>query len=398
MRTYFLLLLFLSLLLGCKEKPTATDSEAVTSQRDSLESELKSIAESKVLPGFGVSVFTKDSILYQRGFGFSNIQKETPYTTDNVQIIASVTKTLVGIALMKVVEDGLVHLDDDINHHLAFDVKNPNFPDEKITIRMLAAHTSSIGGTKKSDKGYRFESKLLASQFPEAYGPLLDVYNKDEEIALADFLKYKLSKGEKWYEKAIFNTEQPGTSYEYSNLGIALLAHIIELKTGQSFDRYAKELILDPLKMTASTWHVSEVSPEKQVTYYNEILNVVPNYHIITYPDGGLYSSVEELTLFLQEMIKGYNGESNVLSKGSFREMMRKQFKGDELPDGLCWDLSFDGLVGHSGNDFGTATLMYFNPKTGIGRILFTNISVETEAQEDAFYGVFNTLFSYDLN
>jgi hypothetical protein len=55
-------------------------------------------------------------------------------------------------------------------------------------------------------------------------------------------------------------------------------------------------------------------------------------------------------------------------------------------------------LIGHAGNDFGTATLMYFSPKTGIGRILFTNISIETEEQENAFYEIYNKLFEYDFS
>jgi len=96
--------------------------------------------------------------------------------------------------------------------------------------------------------------------------------------------------------------------------------------------------------------------------------------------------------------MKGYSGESSLLSKESFREMMSHQYDKEELTEGLCWDLSIEGLIGHAGNDFGTSTLMYFSPESGIGRILFTNISTENEDQEETFYGIYNLLFKYDLS
>ena len=123
----------------------------------------------------------------------------------------------------------------------------------------------------------------------------------------------------------------------------------------------------------------------------------MPKYQIITYPDGGLYSSVSDMTRYLQEMMKGLEGKSSIMTKKSYQEMMRKQFDGEELTEGICWDLSFEGLIGHAGNDFGTTTLMYFSPETGIGRILFTNISIEREEQEETFYEIYNLLFKYDL-
>jgi len=56
-----------------------------------------------------------------------------------------------------------------------------------------------------------------------------------------------------------------------------------------------------------------------------------------------------------------------------------------------------DDLIGHAGNDFGTSTVAYFSPSTGIGRILFSNISIEKEEQADTFYGIYNLLFEYDF-
>ena len=64
-----------------------------------------------------------------------------------------------------------------------------------------------------------------------------------------------------------------------------------------------------------------------------------------------------------------------------------------EIEGGLGWDLSISCCVGHGGNDFGVATVMYFEPRTGLGRIIFTNISIESDEVDDLFYGIMNLLF-----
>ena len=385
------------LLFSCKEKGKVVHKVQPNVAMDSLIIELNDFQKAEVLPGFAVSIFTKDSILFQRGFGYSDLKNKSPYRIDDVQIIASITKTLVGVALMKSVEDGKLDLDDSINSILPFEVLNPFYPDETITVRHLATHTSTIADSKYSDKGYRFEQPLVLADFSKDYSEILPLYNKTEMYSMYEFLEKKLTKYGEWYEKGVFLNERPGIRYEYSNLGIALLALILEIKTEKSLDEFTKELLLKPIGMEASTWKLEEAKNNNHVTYYNEFYNEVPQYHIITYPDGGLYSSVSDMTRYLQEMMKGIEGESSIMTKKSFQEMMRKQFDGEELTEGVCWDLSFEGLIGHAGNDFGTTTLMYFSPETGIGRILFTNISIEREKQQNTFYEIYNSLFKYDL-
>jgi len=386
-------------ILSCQQKKAATNSkDTYSQQKDSLTIELQNIQNNNILPGFAVSIFTKDEILYQKGFGYSNIKTKQPYTVQNVQIIASITKTLIGVALMKAVEDGKLNLDEEVNDILPFNVSNPKFPDNSITVRHLATHTSSISSTKNSDKGYRFETPILKENFPEAHHKYFEDLNKTEDLSMSDFLERKLSQQGRWYEESTFISSEPGTTYEYSNLGATLLAHCIEIRTGESFKKYTDNLILKPLKMNSSTWNLEEVNQEEVVIYYNEILNEVPRYKIVSYPDGGLYSSVSDLTKYFQEMMKGHIGEGKLLNNTSYQEMMTKQYDDEELTEGLCWDLSMGtDLIGHSGNDYGTSTVAYFSPSSGIGRILFSNISIEKDEQSDAFYGMYNLLFKYDF-
>ena len=388
------------LILSCKkkvEKNVAADSSIM--EADSLTNQLQEIQEKNILPGFAVSIFTNDEILYQKGFGYSNINTKQPYSINSVQMIASITKTLIGVSLMKAVEDGKLTLDEEVNDILPYKVTNPMFPNKSITIRHLATHTSSISDTKNSDKGYRFETPILKENFPEAHHKYFENLNKLDKLSMANYLQYKLSKQGRWYEESVFISSEPGLTYEYSNLGATLLAHCIEIRTGKSFKEYTDKLILKSLKMNSSTWDLDEVNQEQEIIYYNEILNEVPRYRLVSYPDGGLYSSVSDLTKYLQEMMKGYSGEGELLTNQSYQEMMTKQYDNAELTEGLCWDLGMGtDLIGHSGNDYGTSTLAYFSPSTGIGRILFSNISIEKEEQEDAFYGMYNLLFKYQFN
>ena len=400
------LLLLSGLLFACQQKErtakstiisTANSNDEFSELRDSLTAELQQFHDKNILPGFVVSIFKKDRILYQKGFGYSDLTAKKEYTVDNVQIIASITKTLIGVALMKVIEDGKINLDDQINDILPYKVFNPKFPSTPITVKHLATHTSSIESSNKSDDGYRFETPLLEEEFPEAHHKYFEFLNKTEDLSMEDYLRNKLDEKGKWYEKEIFTKNKPGTSYQYSNLGATLLAHLIEIKTGESFNTYTEKLILKSLKMNSSTWFFDQVDKNKEVVYYNEILNEVPKYQIVSYPDGGLYSSVDDLTKYFQEMMRGYSGDGKILSQASFQKMMTQQYNSEELTEGLCWDLSFDGLIGHSGNDYGTSTLAYFSPTTGIGRILFSNISIEKEEQEEAFYDIYNLLYTYEF-
>ena len=175
-----------------------------------------------------------------------------------------------------------------------------------------------------------------------------------------------------------------------------MLAYCIQLSIGKNYMEFTKDLILKTLKMENSGWSLKEVDHENHIAYYNEVYNVVPSYYCITYPDGGLYSNVSDLTKFMQAMMKGYEGKSNILSAASFKEMMKNQIPELDTPTGIIWDMDNTCCIGHGGNDFGIATMMFFDPDTGIGKILFTNISIEKEEQEKEFYSIFGNMFKYD--
>ena len=99
---------------------------------DTLDIELSNIFSESQLPGFGVSIVNNDSVLYQKGFGFANKEKQIPYTVNTIQPIASVSKTLIAVSVMKAIEEGYFTLETDINNILPFRVENPNYPNDTV--------------------------------------------------------------------------------------------------------------------------------------------------------------------------------------------------------------------------------------------------------------------------
>lgn len=404
MNKYFLIstlaILITGLLNSCKEKQNDTNyKNEITSYSiaDSINQTFEKDFEKGHLPGFALSIFTADSIFFMKGYGFSDLENKKPYDENSVQGIASISKTLIAVSLMKAQEDGLLDLDEEVNSILPFKVTNPYHSSSKITLRHLATHTSSITDDGSYDYAYIFSDDLDKSTFPDVWSKYIEVYNKNQLMEMQEFLYNVFDRKGKWSKKDNFLREKPGTTYEYSNIGAALLAYCNEIKTGVNYKQYSKELILDQLEMRNTTWNYKDVNKENEIKYYNEIYNSVPSYEAITYPDGGLYSTVSDMTKFLQEMMKGYEGNGKILNHhNSYKEMMTNQIPHLDNPTGIIWDMDNDCCIGHGGNDFGIATMAFFNPKTKIGKVLFTNIALETEELSDHYYNTFNNMFKYD--
>jgi CubicO group peptidase (beta-lactamase class C family) len=121
-------------------------------------------------PSISACIIKDDDDIWSKGYGYYDLknQKEsTPYT---IYLIASVTKTIVGTALMQLWEQDLFDLDEDVNNYLPFDLRNPNFPEEPITFRMLLSHTSSLNTNTRNEYYWmNFSGDPPFSFFPEPY-------------------------------------------------------------------------------------------------------------------------------------------------------------------------------------------------------------------------------------
>lgn len=320
-------------------------------------------------PGFCVAVVDQEKTIYQRGFGYTDIKNKSIYTADTIQPVGSVSKTLIGIALMKAIELGFFTLDMDVSEILDFKFGNPYYPDQAITVRQLATHTSSI-----VDRGKVYRKTYL--------------FNRNtSNISLNDFLRSYLTKQGKFYSRRNFDRHRPGTTFNYSNIGATLAARLIEIKSGMSFAAFTGKYILQPLKMTDSSWFDDSKNAARRTMLYDPKGAPYPVYASVTYPDGSFRSSCGDLSKYLIAIIKGYRGESNgLLKSNSFREMLNPQFlpeseiigTSDREPNqGIFFVFRRDGSIGHTGSDYGVSAFMFFDSKTSIGKIFLTNIDVQ---------------------
>lgn len=138
-----IIFLFSLLLYSCTKKEKTHSSEFLLAQKE-LTEQLTKISTQTDFNGFGVAISNENEVLYQNGFGIANLEPKQKYDENTVQNIASVSKTFIGIAILKAQELGKLQLDDPINKYLSFKVTNPYYPNIPITIRQLTTHTSSI--------------------------------------------------------------------------------------------------------------------------------------------------------------------------------------------------------------------------------------------------------------
>lgn len=343
---------------------------------DSLTAKLNKIQELGFLPGFAVAIVSEKGVHYQKGFGYSDIESKKPFTPNSLQNIGSISKTFTGIALMKLIEEKKLTLDTPINDILPLKIHNPYYPKMPITIRHLVTHTATFNDPFDYERTYLFSEKidLPEKRIPKELRKYIALYNTNTPMPVEQFIESMMHPFGQYYRKRNFLKKKPGSTYEYSNMGAAVAGYIVELVTGKDYTEYTREIILSPLQMNQSGWFHNEVDMDNFVSLYLSNNEKIPPYSLITYADGGLITSVHDLSLFFSEMIKGYeDGGARILSDASFKTMMDPLFISKERSSGVFWAINGKGEYGHSGGDPGIMTYMIFDPETGLGRIVFTN-------------------------
>jgi len=162
--------------------------------------------------------------VYSSTFGYRRTLATAKDTLEMHDIfrIASISKSFTGGAMMLMVDRGLVNLDDPVNDYLSrlpegkkFTVVNPTYPDVPITVRMLLNHTSTIGGSNYSE--------------------------------------------ENSFKNITYSKNKPGEVYSYSNMGCCLAGAVVEIASGQRFDAFVKENILDKIVMPHSGYDPEQI-------------------------------------------------------------------------------------------------------------------------------------------
>lgn len=324
--------------------------------------------------GVGAAIILDKKVVWKKGYGFADKERAVPFSPDTVMNIGSISKTFTGVALMRAVQEGKLSLDEDINSHLPFKVINPHQPNEKITLRHLATHTSGI-----SDR---------SSVYRDTYH-----YGGAAPEPLGEFLKSYFVSGGRYYSKDNFLNVKPGTHREYSNIAAGLAGYIVEVAVGAKLNAYAKQHIFTPLGMNDTGWTLSEIERAKHAKLYvaqNGLTIPIPLYEGTTYPDGGVRTSVSDLSKFFIALLNDgvYEG-TRILDRRSVEEMLRFQYTEANKPanvslqetnSGIFWATRFNVTrIGHNGSDPGLRTFMLSNLANDVGVILFTNTSLSGE-------------------
>lgn len=349
--------------------------------------------EQSKMVGVAGSIIIDGKIVWMKGYGFADKENKIPYTEHTSMNIASITKTMVGVCMMRLVEEKKLSLDADINTYLPFKVVNPYYPNEKITLRMIATHSSSLADREPfySDSTYFTE--------------------KDSPEPLGAFLKEYYVPGGKHYSDSNFYKAKPGAYWEYSNIAAGLAGYIVERISGKKLNEYSRSLILNPLGMKNSTWFLSETDRSKHAKlYYNKGDSSfrIPLYAMTTYPDGGLRTSVSDLSQFFAMLLKnGTHNGKRILQTATVNDMQTLQFTAKNKPanmnlaeknEGIFWRTKNDvTLLGHGGRDRGVKTLMLTDMNKKVGVILFTNTEDDNNKRTDAYYLLFDILLKYAL-
>ncbi len=336
-----------------------------TSKEQLAEEAFAEIAERNQTVGLAVVAVKDGQIVYSNAFGVKDLENQTPLELNDLFRIASISKSFTATGILQLVEQGKLSLDQDISELVGFEVRNPNFPEKPITVGMLLSHSSSM-----SDANGYFS---------------LNSINPDSSAT--------------W--RSAWNEWEPGTKYQYCNMGYNTLGTIIERVSDIRFDRYIVDNILSPLDLYGGYEVLSLDStkivkiyefnredstfkhrPEAYATRADEIANYVMGFSTPLFsPTGGMKISPLGLAKVMQMHMNYGSLDSVKIIDSENSKLMQSQIisTGDESGHyGFAIETTnklLDGhtMIGHTGGAYGVFTSMFWNEDRSFGFVVMTN-------------------------
>lgn len=324
---------------GAKEEPFVLEESYV----DELYSSLKE----KELPGVAILIAKGDTVVYKKGFGYSDIKDKKPVTPETIFRIGSVTKQFTAAAILKLQEENLLNVNDKLSKYL------PDFPRaDEVTIHHLLTHTSGI---------HSYTSK------PEFMSQVSSTISPDELINFFKNDPYDFS---------------PGESYIYNNSAYFLLGYLIGKISGSSYADYLEKSFFDPLNMDHTGVHYAGIKLDNQAKGFSRN---GASYELAIDWDmswaggaGALYSTVDDLLKWNNALFSGkvLNEES---LKAAFTPVVLNNGEKPGFGDyGYGWQLStYRGkdIFHHSGGLHGFLSQLAYFPQDKLTVVMFTNTS-----------------------
>ena len=292
--------------------------------------------------GVTVLVSSRGKIIYKKAFGLANAELNVPIQADNVFRIASITKQFTAVAILQLMEQGKLDLQDEITRFI------PDYPTRgnKITIEHLLTHTSGITDYSALRDTLRSQGDLTPVQ-------MINIF-KNLPMQFA-----------------------PGTKWEYSNSGYFLLGYIIEKITGKTYGQYLEDHIFKPLGMEQSQYASDTKLIPKRASGYTTGENGFENapYLSMTHPyaAGSIQSTVEDIFKW-QQAVLSY--------KPVKKESLDKAFTRYRLADGKQTAYGYGWRIGnvykspslwHGGLIAGYTSMAIYLPKEDVFVAVFSN-------------------------
>lgn len=395
-------------------------------QDAALTAALQTAFTDEQMMGMSIIGIRGDSVAYEGYYGLRDFGRSLPINENTLYRIASVSKSFTAAALMKLYEQNLFSLDDDVSPYLGFTLQNPNFPGNKITFRMLMSHTSSI------QDGTGYDGFLSATAGTNPPPPLSAL----------------LVPGGANYTANMFRSEKPGSYFNYSNVEFGVLATLVERISNTRFDIYVRQNILLPLgiagsfniqditnindvavlyRKSGSSWapqldnYLGVVPPPRDLSGY-----VIGSNGLVFSPQGGLRISGKDCAKFMcMIMNNGVYKGTRVLNDSTVRKMREAQWIYTNASSGnnyfglfRTWgngihvttnapngDIVFNSsrpMWGHPGEAYGLISDMYADTLSNTGVVFITNGKFGSYTTcNTAFYcieeKVFNAVYTWTL-
>jgi len=362
----------LVVLLGILNTAHAADGTE-NSPWTTLESEIPAMMRKAKMPGFALAIIKDGETIYAEGFGARDPKQNLPATPDTLFGIGSITKSFVAIAILQLVEDGKLQLDDPVSKYIPLTLGLPGKP---ITIMHLLTHSPGFPNLGTST--------VLISRG----------LGKDTGVPMsspADFYRF-LNAGA---DEIVY---APGEHFFYNNAAWRMLGHVIQVAAEMPFHDYLTRNVIRPLGMQRTTLNVSDMfeDPDHMVPHRQEPDGPVPSE--FPYPNpknnpafsfltaaGGISSSVNEMTRYLDVLIAlGEHSGGKLASRRSLEEMQTMHIKTAEgyfgevgYGYGLKITPVFFGhkMISHGGSITVSTAYMAMVPDLKIGVVMMGNSS-----------------------
>ena len=303
------------------------------------------------VPGAAVAVVKDGKVIAMKGYGYSNVEQKIPVDPDGTVFrLASVSKPFTAIAVLQLVEQRKLRLDENVNHYLRLFQLEENYP-QPVTLENLLTHTAGF-----DDGGIGITSR-----------------SAEEQIPLGTYLARRLGP----------RVTPAGDEYSYSNRGFSLAGYIVEITSGVPFAQYAEDHIFKPLAMRESGFVIApELFKNLAVGYDYKKGRFVPvplDYPSVV-PAVSLVSTASDMSHFMiAELQLGRYGAQRVLTENSALRMFQRQYANDPRIAGTAfayWEQFSNGIraVRQDGDWMGAVSTVYFLPAENTGIFIACNV------------------------